>query len=288
MDPLVDSSSSSSSDDSLTEVLEEASEQYVGQWHRLVSTTNWEKGRIIYEWRTALIEAGAPASQYSDEAWSRRIGNVSGQHVGRLRRVYERFGQVRQQYEGLFWSHFQAAIDWNDAEMWLEGALQNGWSVSRMRQMRWEALGGTQPRDDEIVEAEVDEDFVPLENPHEEPIAGVSVGAVDEPSDGADDQPAGEPIGPAHRTDAADDLPAPDGPTDEQPPWDAPEPAMPAARFEEIDFDRWPDDLAEAFDSLKLAIVRHRMSGWEAIDPHSVLAALKGLEQLVLAPASTT
>ena len=27
---------------------------FVGQWNRLVSTTNWEKGRIICQWRDAL------------------------------------------------------------------------------------------------------------------------------------------------------------------------------------------------------------------------------------------
>ncbi len=99
----------------------ETSERFIGQWNRLISTTNWEKGRIIHEWRSAGVASGAPATEYSDEAWSRLVGGVTGQHVGRLRRVYERFGGVYQDYEGLYWSHFQAALDWDDAEMWLEG-----------------------------------------------------------------------------------------------------------------------------------------------------------------------
>ena len=74
----------------------------------------------------------------SDEAWSREVGGVSPQHVGRLRRTYERFGAVHKQYPGLYWSHFQAALDWPDAEMYLEGAVQNDWSVSQMRNQRWE------------------------------------------------------------------------------------------------------------------------------------------------------
>ena len=38
--------------------IEAASTEYLGRWNRLVSTTNWEKGQIICQWRAALIEAG--------------------------------------------------------------------------------------------------------------------------------------------------------------------------------------------------------------------------------------
>ena len=139
----------------------EASAQYVGRWNRLVSTTNWEKGRIICQWREALRQAGAPAASYTDDAWSRQVSNVTPQHVGRLRRVFERFGQVYEQYEGLYWSHFQAACEWPDAEMYLQGAVENDWSISQMRDQRWEAMGGApelKPFDADIVNAELDED----------------------------------------------------------------------------------------------------------------------------------
>src|SRR5262245_21019970 len=99
-------------------LLDQTCDQFLGQWKRLVSTTNWEKGHIICQWREALAAADAPASQYSDDAWSRRVGNVTPQHVGRLRRVFERFAAVRDDYPGLFWSHFQAALDWDEAELW--------------------------------------------------------------------------------------------------------------------------------------------------------------------------
>ena len=75
--------------------VDETSAPFLGQWNRLVSTTNWEKGRIIHEWRQALVAAAAPASEHADEAWSLRVGSVTGQHVGRLRRVYERFDALR-------------------------------------------------------------------------------------------------------------------------------------------------------------------------------------------------
>ncbi|MFN9605368.1 MAG: hypothetical protein ACK6A7_18240, partial [Planctomycetota bacterium] len=112
---------------------------FVGQWNQLVSQTNWEKGRIISEWRAALIDSDAPVTSYSDEAWARFVGAVTSQHVGRLRRVHERFAEHQSSYPGLYWSHFLAAIEWDDAELWLEGASRSDWSVSEMRRTRSEA-----------------------------------------------------------------------------------------------------------------------------------------------------
>src|SRR4051812_48188836 len=97
----------------------EASQPFVGRWNHLVSSTNWEKGRIINQWRAALEQQQLAVSEFSDEAWARLVGGVTGQHAGRLRRVFQRFGGTHDQYQGLYWSHFQAALDWADAEMWL-------------------------------------------------------------------------------------------------------------------------------------------------------------------------
>ncbi len=146
-------------------ILEATSAQFLGQWQRLVSTTNWDKGRIIQQWRAALSAAGVDLSDYSDETWSREVGNVTPQHVGRLRRVFERFSEVRDGYQGLYWSHFQAALDWNDAEMWLEGAVQNDWSIAQMRRTRWETLGAVaelEPCQEENAPSDWDEDAQPL------------------------------------------------------------------------------------------------------------------------------
>ena len=115
--------------------------EYLGQWQRLISTTNWDKGRIICQWRDALIQSGASPAVYSDQAWADLVGNVTPQHVGRLRRVFQLFGETHESYEGLYWSHFQASLDWDDADEWLDQACTFGWSVSRMRQQRWEANG---------------------------------------------------------------------------------------------------------------------------------------------------
>jgi hypothetical protein len=258
-----------------TAVVEVAAE-YVGRWNRLVSTTNWEKGRIIFEWRAALQQADAPPGEYSDDAWSRQVGGVSPQHVGRLRRVFERFGATHEQYAGLYWSHFQAALDWSDAEMYLEGAVQNDWSVAEMRNQRWEVLGGRpelEPQDGDIVASELDEDCPPADNERLPAAISESVGEVrgadddsdfDGPSDGvpfdAGRSPSGEVV-------AASDVPA-----------------APLLRpFESLP--PLPADLSEAFELMKLSILGHKVSGWREIARDDVLSVLESLRQLALAPA---
>jgi len=262
--------------------IEATSQPYVGRWNRLVSTTNWEKGHIITQWREVLMEAGALASEYSDESWSRRVGSVTGQHVGRLRRVYQRFGEVFEQYEGLYWSHFQAALDWDDAEMWLEGAVQNGWSVSQMRRTRWETLGAVadqKPQDADIVAAEIDEDFEP------------SLSDAPEAAGGVND----ETKAPAASGKSQSDTEPTDKPqTGEE---NAPESGAQIYAEEDnretIDFVRpfenlgdLPNDLGDAFELFKLAILRHKTDGWQQISSEDVLASLDALKELVTAPTA--
>jgi hypothetical protein len=264
------------SDAALAEVaespaVEATSTEYLGRWNRLVSTTNWEKGRIICEWREALITADASPTSYSDEAWSRRAGGVSPQHTGRLRRVYQRFGEVRDQYAGLYWSHFQASLDWSDAEMWLEGAVQNEWTVAQMQDKRRATLGSLENTSGEDAPAvELDEDAPSVgRGPLPEEISS-SVTEVHGTSDALceTDHTAEEPREPTgldHGDDFADEAPSPFRPLENLP-------SLPA-------------DLAEAFEAFKLAIVHHRLAGWREVSCDDVLAALDALRQLTLAPA---
>ncbi len=262
--------------------VEAASAEYLGRWNRLVSTTNWEKGRIISLWRGALADSGAPQQAYSDEAWSRRVKNVSSQHVGRLRRVWDRFGETHEDYRGLYWSHFLAAIEWLDAEMWLEGAVQNRWSVGRMRSQRWEATGAVaeqKPDDGDLAATEFDEDSGLAEEAVAE-TADARLGEVQDvdrsgeaPADQAGDdlQAAlddGQPFDPGDATaDAGADRPASN-------------PVAPLANLPPL-----PDDLGEAFESFKLAILNHKLAGWEAISCEDVLTALEALKRLAVAPS---
>lgn len=246
----------------------ELSTEYVGRWSQLVSTTNWEKGRIILEWREALEGSEAPAASYSDEAWSRRVGGVTPQHVGRLRRVYERFGTTYQTYEGVYWSHFLAALDWDDAEMWLEGALQSKWSVSEMRQMRWEASGhiGTPPPVIEHLATADDEDYTPLTEVDDAtgkddgPRTTAEGPRYDDPDFGDEDQPSGAIDSSADE----DDLP-----------WDEPSSTPTVSPFAQLA--SLPVDIAEALEQFKLAIIRHRADGWGEVPQADVVKAIDAL-----------
>jgi hypothetical protein len=46
-----------------------------------------------------------------------------------------------------------------------------------------------------------------------------------------------------------------------------------------------PDDLAEAFDAMKLAILHHKADGWQQIASGDVLRTLEALQALVTAPS---
>jgi hypothetical protein len=259
------------------------SQRFLGQWHRLISTTNWDKGRVILDWRQAMLDLNTPAREYSDEAWSQQVENVSPQHVGRLRRVYERFSGVRDNYEGLYWSHFQAALDWDDAEMWLEGAVQSQWSVSRMRRQRWETLGrvaSEEPRAEDVVEAELDEDFSESDEaagPHsvDQNVSTVQDPGSDLPTDEDNSAEDGSTSDSSDDGDYGRDASASD---------EASSMESAAVRpFE--DLPDLPDDLADALETFKLVILRHKMSGWEEVSQLDMISCLRSLEQLAVAPA---
>jgi hypothetical protein len=258
-------------------LIDSTSEQFLGQWKRLVSTTNWEKGQIILGWRQALIDADAPVSDYSDEAWSRRVGNVTPQHVGRLRRVFERFGGAREDYEGLFWSHFQAALDWDDAELWLEGAVQNDWSISEMRHKRWETRGELAENEPTASDESGD---VPWDEDAEAADAGeVTTGTMETARDP-------ERADTSHEDDDSDDDDVDDSGDDDVEAGGyasgaaaSSAPVRPFAALPPL-----PPDVNDAFEAYKLCILRHKMGGWQDISLDDMVMSLEALKQLALAP----
>lgn len=251
----------------------EKSEPFIGRWNKLISTTNWEKGQIIVQWRNDLAGKKVDACEYSDEAWSLLVGGVSSQHVGRLRRTWERFGEVYQEYQGIYWSHFYAALDWDDAEMWLEGAIQNRWSVSQMRKQRWEVLGkipGEEPSDADIVAVERAEESQSLDLAERKRLNDRDVleGPVYEgPDFGDEPSQTGNP-----EQDRREQVELNDSAVT----------TVPKVRpFES--FGDLPEDVKEAADAFKIAIIRHRTAEWDEISSESMLGLLDALKQLVSA-----
>lgn len=245
--------------------IDNASRPYVGQWHTLISTTNWEKGRIISEWRAAKQKAGEEVSEYSDEAWAALVGEVTSQHVGRLRRVFDKWGDTYGEYDGLYWSHFHAALDWDDAEIWLEGAVQKGWSISQMRKARDKAHGKADD-DSNVTQGKVSRDD------HADAGGGelAAVADVDEEEYPETDSPARS----SHEAGCErDDMPAAERNTSS-------EKHRPFESLGEL-----PDDLADAFEAMKLAILAHKLSSWEDVSRDDVLGALEALKALAVAPS---
>ena len=250
----------------------EPSQSFVGNWKSLISQTNWEKGQIIFQWRARLQESGVTTRLYSDPAWSRLVGEVTPQHVGRLRRTWEKFGKVFVDYEGLYWSHFFAALEWEDAEMWLEGAVQNQWSVSAMRYQRWETLGklkDQEPDPAEIVTSSGDE------------------GA----SEIASTTDSGETV-------YKDDLPTMQGPLREGPDFGdedvettdglvAGQPQR-ESQGDKVDMELiladMPDTMSLPFRQLRSAIMEARDNDWVSVQRIDVIAMLNDLKMLLRKP----
>ncbi len=249
---------------------------FVGQWNQLISQTNWEKGRIISQWRSALIVAEAHSSTFSDDAWSRKVGAVTSQHVGRLRRVFERFGSTCGSYPGLFWSHFLAAMDWDDAELWLEGAMRSDWSVSVMRKTRWESNGGdpnNSPVDSELISSELDDDYDALtaESDEEEDSArGDRIEASGPLAEGPDFGDADDETS----ANIAQDGDAPFATDDVENPRDM---TNPFASLPEL-----PPDVADAMEQMKLCIVRHRANFWGDMHQKTMLDVLDALKAFAI------
>ncbi|MCR5358291.1 MAG: hypothetical protein K6E55_00215 [Thermoguttaceae bacterium] len=271
-------------------LINEIAVEFIGFWNRLISQTNWEKGKVIYSWRTRLVEAGLPRSVYSDEAIAQRIGGISSQHVGRLRRVYEKFGADDapwrgEEYKSLYWSHFQAALDWDDAPRWLKKASLEALSVAQMRIARWEEYGAPadrKPKESDIVASEPDEDVNPRNDSQAEFLDTVPVALSEEKDE-------------AKKSAAPEETPSPD---DEKPensalleakgsdePW-----ISPVAPTGEIlramgDFPALPDDLARPIAELKEAILNHKVSGWADVSQNDLVVWLGALRGLALSRA---
>lgn len=263
--------------------------EFVSRWHRLVSRTNWEKGRIISQWRQALVASGVASTLYSDEAWAQQVGGVTAPHVGRLRRVFDHFGGTCDSYPDLSWTHFLIAMDWDDAPLWLQGASDGNWSVSAMRRQRWRTLGGAAdeaPSDADVVASDLDDDFI-ITDGHDP----AAKSALTQPAQGGgsgkkySDEPNGIASGPMAEgpdfgdADSLERLPAAPPKAATQGVEDADREGTLVQPFAGLP--ALPDDLADAVELLKLAIVRHKASGWQAVDLETVRSYLSAFLILI-------
>jgi hypothetical protein len=162
--------------------------------------------------------------------------------------------------------------------------VQSEWSVSEMRARRWETLGDkrqARPSDEEIVEAEFDEDADPAASPE--------LAEVRDPKDGAEVTRSSAAARERSRREDDDT----DGDASQGVPFDADSsdypvdsPDAPVRPFENLP--ELPDDLAEAFESFKLAVLHHKLAGWRDVSRDDVVKSLEALKLLTLAPADVS
>ena len=94
-----------------------------------ISQCNWVIGHCACEW-TERYAAGRTDGDFGEQV------GLSADQVYQRRRVWETFADVRHEYGGLRWSHFYAAVTWDDAPDALGWAEEMAATVAEMRAWR--------------------------------------------------------------------------------------------------------------------------------------------------------
>ncbi|MEZ6056326.1 MAG: hypothetical protein R3C01_06435 [Planctomycetaceae bacterium] len=107
----------------------ESEEQLIERAQRALSSCNWEIGECASKWTQRH------AKGRTDADFGSLIG-LSGDQVYQRRRVWEGFADVYENYAGLRWSHFYAALNWDDAAECLQWSSEMGATVAEMKAWR--------------------------------------------------------------------------------------------------------------------------------------------------------
>jgi len=110
-----------------------------------LSTCNWTIGQCAADW-TARWARGR-----GDADFGAQIG-LSGDQVYQRRRVWEQWSGKTDTYRNLSWSHFYAALNWDDATECLQWASEKQATVGEMKAWRSaqrDPFGEDDPFDDD-------------------------------------------------------------------------------------------------------------------------------------------
>ena len=107
----------------------ESEEQLVGRAQEAVSQCRWVVGECAARWTERY------ARGRTDGDFAALIG-LSADQVFQRRRVWETFAGSREQFPKLKWSHFYAALNWDDAADCLRWADETHSTVAEMRAWR--------------------------------------------------------------------------------------------------------------------------------------------------------
>jgi hypothetical protein len=123
----------------------DSEEQIITRAQSAVSQCNWVVGECAAAWTEKY------AKGRTDADFAALVG-LSADQVYQRRRVAETFGDVRETYSSLKWSHFYVALKWDDSPECLQWAEENEATVAEMKAWR-RALKG----EDLTTEAEFDD-----------------------------------------------------------------------------------------------------------------------------------
>lgn len=107
----------------------DSEEQLVARAQEAVSQCRWVVGECAATWTERY------ARGRTDGDFAILIG-ISGDQVYQRRRVWETFHGIREEYSSLKWSHFYAALTWDDARDCLSWAEETHSTVAEMRAWR--------------------------------------------------------------------------------------------------------------------------------------------------------
>lgn len=137
----------------------ETEEQLILRAQQALSRCNWEIGECAARWTEKY------ARGRTDADFGALIG-LSGDQVYQRRRVWETFADVHEEYPRLKWSHFYAALNWEDAAECLQWANELGATVAEMkawrRAQRGEDLGQRSEAEEPPFGGEDEPQFLPV------------------------------------------------------------------------------------------------------------------------------
>lgn len=114
---------------SVETVREESEAALIARAQVAVSNCNWEVGECAALW-TKRFARGRTDSDFA------ALVSLSADQVYQRRRVWEAFADVYQNYASLKWSHFYAALNWDDAADCLQWAQDVQAGVAEMKAWR--------------------------------------------------------------------------------------------------------------------------------------------------------
>ncbi|MBX3438790.1 MAG: hypothetical protein KF861_14950, partial [Planctomycetaceae bacterium] len=107
----------------------ETEEDLIQRAQEALNQCNWVIGECAAAWTERY------ARGRTDADFGSRIG-LSSDQVYQRRRVWETFGDVRSEYPRLKWSHFYAALNWDDAAECLGWAEEMQATIAEMKAWR--------------------------------------------------------------------------------------------------------------------------------------------------------